>query len=175
FDETLNEIKEREDRIEKVNEASNAIEKLLSAYFSNPENEKKSILIRSFENVYNSRILSIADPQELANFMRNSIEKVLEGYNQNKEDSNLVWGKAEEDVLDRLRAIANDLDSAMIGKETPVGGIDFNAANLNMQIKRDGNGMVLPLDQQDLENIRIDGLIPIILDIKPAVGVVNLL
>ena len=63
----------------------------------------------------------------------------------------------------------------MIGKETPVGGIDFNAANLNMQIKRDGNGMVLPLDQQDLENIRIDGLIPIILDIKPAVGVVNLL
>jgi hypothetical protein len=48
------------------------------------------------------------------------------------------------------------------------GGIDFNSANLNLQIKRDGNGVPLPLARQDLENIKIDGLVPIIIDIKPA-------
>ena len=49
------------------------------------------------------------------------------------------------------------------------GGIDFNAANLNLQIKRDGTGVPLPISQQNLENIHIDGLVPIIIDIKPAV------
>jgi hypothetical protein len=48
------------------------------------------------------------------------------------------------------------------------GGIDFNSANLNLQIKRDGHGVPLPISQQDLEHINIDGLIPIIIDIRPA-------
>jgi len=48
------------------------------------------------------------------------------------------------------------------------GGIDFNAANLNLQIKRDGHGVPLPISQQDLQNIKIDGLVPVIIDIKPA-------
>ena len=48
------------------------------------------------------------------------------------------------------------------------GGIDMNAANLNLQIKRDGQGVPLPISQQNLENIHIDGLIPVILDIRPA-------
>ena len=47
------------------------------------------------------------------------------------------------------------------------GGIDFNAAHLDLQIKRDGNGIALPLAQQDLDNIYIEGLIPVILSIKP--------
>jgi hypothetical protein len=50
------------------------------------------------------------------------------------------------------------------------GGIDFNAAHLNLQIKRDGKGVPLPISQQNLENIHIDGLIPVILDIKPAMS-----
>jgi len=48
------------------------------------------------------------------------------------------------------------------------GGIDFNAAHLRLQIKRDGKGVPLPISQQDLENIKIDGLVPIIIDIRPA-------
>ena len=51
------------------------------------------------------------------------------------------------------------------------GGIDFAQSNLDMQIKRDGNGVPLPVSQQDLDNIRIDGLVPVILDIKPAASV----
>ncbi|MBF0521584.1 MAG: HPr family phosphocarrier protein [Candidatus Omnitrophica bacterium] len=50
------------------------------------------------------------------------------------------------------------------------GGIDFNSSNLDMQIKRDGKGVVLPVSQQNLESIHINGLMPVILDIKPGVS-----
>ncbi len=53
--------------------------------------------------------------------------------------------------------------------KTPLGGIDLNAANLNMQIKRDGRGVVLPLAKQDLAQLsNIAGLEPDILSIIPA-------
>jgi len=47
------------------------------------------------------------------------------------------------------------------------GGIDLNQANMDLQIRRDGNGVPLPVAQQDLEGIKIDGLVPTILDIRP--------
>jgi len=57
-------------------------------------------------------------------------------------------------------------------KEDPAmlkGGIDLNSANLAMIIKRDGNGVVLPLNQQDLTQLStIQGLNPVILSIRPA-------
>jgi len=58
-------------------------------------------------------------------------------------------------------------DSAMTILAAP-GGIDLNSANLNLQIKRDGKGVALPIIEQDLENIHIDGLTPVILGIIPA-------
>ncbi|MBI3602029.1 MAG: hypothetical protein HY209_03955 [Candidatus Omnitrophica bacterium] len=59
-------------------------------------------------------------------------------------------------------------DQAQISLRRTPGGIDLNAANLNLQIKRDGRGVPLPVSRQDLEHINIDGLIPVIIDIKPA-------
>ncbi|MFH0754127.1 MAG: MBL fold metallo-hydrolase [Candidatus Omnitrophota bacterium] len=67
-------------------------------------------------------------------------------------------------------------DSELYIKEKPFssdkamvpGGIDMNAANLDLQIKRNGNGVLLPVGQQNFENIHIEGLVPVILDIKPA-------
>ncbi len=67
-----------------------------------------------------------------------------------------------------IKIPSKDKDRAQIGN--PLGGIDMNAANLNLQIKRDGRGVPLPLPQQDLEHIKIDGLVPVILEIKPAVA-----
>ena len=52
------------------------------------------------------------------------------------------------------------------------GGIDFNAANLHLQIKRDGRGVPLPLDRQDMAQLNnIQGFVPEIIEIKPAVNV----
>ncbi|MBF0387934.1 MAG: hypothetical protein HQL20_08785 [Candidatus Omnitrophica bacterium] len=56
------------------------------------------------------------------------------------------------------------------GQDVLRGGIDFAQSNLDMQIKRDGAGVPLPISQQNLDNIRIDGLVPVILNIRPAVG-----
>jgi len=50
------------------------------------------------------------------------------------------------------------------------GGIDLNAANLHFFIKRDGHGVPLPVAQQDFERIHINGLVPVILSIKPAMS-----
>lgn len=61
--------------------------------------------------------------------------------------------------LDPQREVSRDL-----------GGIDMNASVLDMQIRRDGNGVALPIEEQDLERIRIQGLVPVILFIQPAVN-----
>ncbi len=52
----------------------------------------------------------------------------------------------------------------------PYGGIDLNASNLNLQVKRDGNGVPLPVTMQDLEGFKIDGLVPEILSIEPVMN-----
>jgi tetratricopeptide (TPR) repeat protein len=64
-----------------------------------------------------------------------------------------------------IKALAEKakIDNAMVKP----GGIDLNAAGLDMQIKRDGNGVPLPVSQQDLENIHIDGLVPQVISIQP--------
>ncbi|MBF0511107.1 MAG: hypothetical protein HQL13_02130 [Candidatus Omnitrophica bacterium] len=60
------------------------------------------------------------------------------------------------------------VDGAMAGKRVP-GGIDFNARNLAMIIKRDGHGMPLPIFKQDLAQLsNFDGLDPVIEFIRPA-------
>ena len=48
------------------------------------------------------------------------------------------------------------------------GGIDLARSNLDLHIKRDNQGVPLPVNQQDFDNIRIDGLVPVVLNIQPA-------
>ncbi|MCR4336672.1 MAG: hypothetical protein NUV91_02555, partial [Candidatus Omnitrophica bacterium] len=48
------------------------------------------------------------------------------------------------------------------------GGIDLSSKMIDLQIKRDGKGFILPVQLQDLDNIQIDGLAPVLLNIMPA-------
>ncbi|MBF0330420.1 MAG: hypothetical protein HQL17_00665 [Candidatus Omnitrophica bacterium] len=48
------------------------------------------------------------------------------------------------------------------------GGIDLGDGHLNMIIRRDSNNIPLPVAQQGIERFKIDGLVPEILDIRPA-------
>ena len=59
--------------------------------------------------------------------------------------------------------------------ELPLGGIDFDAKNLDLQIKRDGSGVPLPLNLQPLESMNIEGFVPIIIEIRPATNMPLLL
>ncbi|MEK6713234.1 MAG: hypothetical protein AABY41_03465, partial [Nitrospirota bacterium] len=52
-------------------------------------------------------------------------------------------------------------------KKKNFGGIDLNPALLDLQIKRDGNGVPLPLPMQPIENMHIDGFLPVIINIVP--------
>jgi len=74
-----------------------------------------------------------------------------------------------------------EVDNAILVQETTqrtdaldsvdsVGGIDFNQAHLNLQIRRDGKGVPLPAYKQPLESIQVHGFIPIILRIQPFVS-----
>jgi len=72
----------------------------------------------------------------------------------------------------------NDLvDQATLAKQPgqPLGGIDLNPALLNLQIKRDGNGIPLPLNLQPIGDMKIEGFIPMIINITPAANVPMLL
>lgn len=72
----------------------------------------------------------------------------------------------EKMLLDNARSGLKN--PAMVGQPTNLGGIDLNAANLAMVIRRDGKGVPLPIAQQDLSQLaRISGFVPRILEIKP--------
>jgi CheY-like chemotaxis protein len=57
--------------------------------------------------------------------------------------------------------------SIVASSPAAVGGIDFDPTNMNLQIKRDGRGVPLPLPQQNLQQINIEGLFPVIINIVP--------
>jgi hypothetical protein len=48
-----------------------------------------------------------------------------------------------------------------------VGGIDLNPELLDLQIKRDGNGVPLPLPMQSIKDMHIEGFLPVIINVTP--------
>jgi len=65
-------------------------------------------------------------------------------------------------ILEHLAARGASASSAAVG------GINFDPALMDLQVKRDNNGVPLPLPQQDIMNINIEGLFPVIINIQPA-------
>ncbi len=61
------------------------------------------------------------------------------------------------------------------GKQAAPGGIDLNPALLDLQIKRDANFVPLPLPQQPIQQMHIEGFIPVIINITPATNLPLLL
>ncbi|MFT5387480.1 MAG: hypothetical protein ACI9E5_000608 [Candidatus Omnitrophota bacterium] len=58
-------------------------------------------------------------------------------------------------------------DAAVIERVERVGGIDLNPKLLDLQIKRDGSGIPLPMNFQPLENMNIEGFLPVIINVTP--------
>lgn len=61
-------------------------------------------------------------------------------------------------------------DGAMITKapsEAKYGGIDLNARWLDLDVKRYGDEVPLPFQQQEIKSIPIEGLVPVIINISP--------
>jgi hypothetical protein len=76
----------------------------------------------------------------------------------------------DEKEIPIIRVTVGQFDGAMVSGSAK-GGIDLNAANLNLLIKRDGAGVPLPINMQDMEQLKnIQGFVPEIIEIKPAVS-----
>ncbi len=68
-------------------------------------------------------------------------------------------------------AMAGNDKAAVVKTLDQLGGIDMNAANMDMVIKRDGKGVPLPLAQQDMAHLgSIEGFVPRIIEIRPAMS-----
>lgn len=80
-------------------------------------------------------------------------------------EQNLTSSQITEDAQN-LKGSPLVMDSAMEVNFNK-GGIDFNSASFNLKIKRDSNGVPLSMAQQDLSHINIEGLVPVIIQIKP--------
>ena len=76
-----------------------------------------------------------------------------------------VGDEAQEETL------RQDIDDAPLAASpvdtVPVGGIDLNPKLLDMQIKRDGQGVPLPVGQQPITTMQIEGFLPIIINVTP--------
>jgi len=72
-------------------------------------------------------------------------------------------GIAEDEGYVETAGIAETAQQAA----TPVGGIDLNPKLLDLQIRRDDSGVPLPFNQQPIENMNIDGFIPVIINVTP--------
>lgn len=76
-----------------------------------------------------------------------------------------ILSKSESWAKQRIDNMAMSADQA---QSSDWGGIDMNAAHLKMNIKHDGQEGLLPVSKQDWAQIHIEGLVPEILEIRPA-------
>ncbi|MBI5416009.1 MAG: phosphoglycerate kinase, partial [Candidatus Omnitrophica bacterium] len=78
----------------------------------------------------------------------------------------------------RVITISQEKDmghGAKIGGQEEPGGINLDPALLDLQIRRDANFVPLPLPQQPIETMRIEGFIPVIINITPVMDLPLLL
>jgi len=66
-----------------------------------------------------------------------------------------------------LAAINKRTASSVVSAPERTGGINLDPRLINLQIKRDPNGVPLPVFQQPLQNIKIRGFLPVIIKISP--------
>lgn len=119
-----------------------------------------------------------ANPQDLE--FKKFFEKLqydADFINAEGEDTS-PYGKTRNNIKKSLRKFGTYLASSPMpatDKKFIKGGIDLNPVNLNLQIKRDGNGVPLPVEFQDIPNINVNGFVPVIINITPVTNLPLLL
>jgi len=89
------------------------------------------------------------------------------GYIQIGNEEN-VWKKLERPEQEPVSYPDAAGEAKVSEKSTTAGGIDFNAALWNLEVRRDKNGVPAALPQAPIPaNIKIDGLVPVIINIVP--------
>ena len=80
-------------------------------------------------------------------------------------DNNGTKDETRQQVADALAQLRT-IGAHPFALSSP-GGIDFNPEYLDLQIKRDANGVPLPLGEQPIYEMQIQGILPVIIQIAP--------
>jgi len=123
-------------------------------------------------------VVKRTDP-EIANNHLIGIDGSVYEYHPNmdryiREGMAILVGKKKASQIDlKLTKDGSGIGAAMAAavaegqSSSPLGGINFNPDLINLQIKRDGKGIPLPVWEQPIGTMRIDGIIPIIINVAP--------
>ena len=106
------------------------------------------------------------------------------GYHKNvaktvKED--LRWPKLFEEVEGKLDQTGQPLvekqrpdeniifqsGATQTGAAPRRGGIDFNPANLHIKVEKNGKGVIIPIPDEKILNMTIEGFVPTIINVTP--------
>ncbi len=111
-------------------------------------------------------VRALEDAVKAGNSIENTVGEEFDRLGNETTDPNLV--------LDEVRMAGEGVDVSSSPASNEIrdtsdapGGIDLNPALLDLQIKRDGNGVPLPLPMQPIEHMHIEGFLPIIINVTP--------
>lgn len=99
-----------------------------------------------------------------------SLGGVMEAWGSNAEyeQARRLIERNSKELAGKISESPGGRDEAILsGTSKPPGGIDLNPAYLDLQIRRDENGVPLPLPQQPLNTMHIEGFFPVIMNITP--------
>ena len=141
--------------------ADAALKKLLDFTAQSTEKEDFQSYIDALVNYFDGQGIEKVVAEALLKNKDKKVGELLEV------DTGLTPAKVKELLMAPPSSSATD--------DFTKGGIDLNPVNLDLQIKRDGNGVPLPLEFQDIPNINVNGFIPVIINITPVTNLPLLL
>jgi phosphoglycerate kinase len=107
---------------------------------------------------------ALSTPEELEKFLR-----IWRGIARPISDEDLRTAKKElwSELFGEDGYPQGAAEHARPGAPQKYGGINLNPALLDLQIRRDGNGAPLPVSEQPFETMRIEGFVPVIINVAP--------
>ncbi len=139
-------------------------------------NERGTRVLKEYKELINKHNIDKNGEEELLNFIIEVQTELLAPRSvEIYEKGSQIIPKETVDVVGQNRVdtiIKNTtdflVDNASIATINTTGGINFNPAQYDLQIKRDMSGAPLPFEMQPFENINVDGFIPYIIQLGPA-------
>ena len=95
----------------------------------------------------------------------------LTQYNQNLNNMSKIDSlslKQKQKIQSEIKIVKRDigaLTDSIATRKKELGGISLDSRLLDLKIKRDGNGVPLPLFEQPINNMNIEGFVPVIINI----------
>lgn len=141
--------------------------------WGNTANDEIAAIVARSEVLEEYSLLKQGNPVKVEIFAKSQQEPTIFSVDQanNIIESNIFSGETDGQTEGFVRSVAllemgqNSYDRAMLNN---VGGINLNPAMLTLEIKRDPSGAPLPFSAQPQDlNMKIDGFLPVIIDITP--------